>query len=203
MAGAKAKVPIGALEGITFAPFAAWEEAMKLATKTDDIAQMIDKAEDVLEGATKGSKGFANTEEFGTLKGSKGVGTNASPTGTLDEILERELNAIVDVPVEKFQDYIFKDGATHGKNVIYEDLGYGKNDSEYLVNLYKKQAMKKYESGEYTLGKLDQYGQRITIEIELKGIGKSSDKISYLKSGWMIESDGSISLNIPFSGFSR
>ena len=74
MSGAKAKVAIGALEGIIFAPFAAWEEALKLATKADDVVQMIDKAEDLLEGATKGSKGFAHTEEFGTLKGSKGVG---------------------------------------------------------------------------------------------------------------------------------
>jgi hypothetical protein len=36
------------------------------------------------------------------------------------------------------------------------------------------------------------------IEIELKGIGQYSDKISYIKSGWMIQSDGSISLNTPF-----
>ena len=43
---------------------------MKLATKADDVVQMMDKAENLLEGATKGSKGFANTAEFGTLKGS-------------------------------------------------------------------------------------------------------------------------------------
>ena len=59
----------------------------------------------------------------------------------------------------------------------------------------------KYSAGEYTLGKLDHFGQRINIEIELKGIGQYSDKISYIKSGWIIQSDGSISLNTPFSGF--
>ncbi len=74
LSGAKAKVPIGALEGIIFAPFAAWQEALKLATKTDDVAQVIGKAEDILERATKGSKGFANLDEFDTPKGSKGVG---------------------------------------------------------------------------------------------------------------------------------
>ena len=42
------------------------------------------------------------------------------------------------------------------------------------------------------------YMKENNIEIELKGIGQYSDKISYIKSGWMIQSDGSISLNTPF-----
>ena len=114
-----------------------------------------------------------------------------------------ETNPEVKVPIEKFRDYIFKEGATHGKNVIYENLGYSKGDLEYLANLYKEQALAKYKAGEYTLGKLDQYGQRINIEIELKGIGEYFNKVSYLNSGWMINADKSISLNTPFSGFTR
>jgi len=27
-------------------------------------------------------------------------------------------------PVEKFRDYIFKPGATHGKNQVFQSLGY-------------------------------------------------------------------------------
>lgn len=111
--------------------------------------------------------------------------------------------AQINVPTEKFEDYIFKEGATHGKNIVFENLGYGKENSEYLANLYKEQAMAKYNAGYYTFGKLDQYGQRINIEIELQGIGAYSDKISYLNSGWMIKPDGSISLNTPFAGFTR
>ena len=61
---------------------------MRLATKTDDIVQAIDKTEDILAGATKGSKGFSNLDEFDTLKGSKVVKTNASPSGMVDEVLE-------------------------------------------------------------------------------------------------------------------
>ena len=61
---------------------------MKLATKTDDVVQVIDKAENVLAGAAKDSKGFSNLEEFDTRKGSKVVKTNASPSGMVDEILE-------------------------------------------------------------------------------------------------------------------
>lgn len=55
--------------------------------------------------------------------------------------------------------------------------------------------------GQYTLGKLDEYGQRFNIEIKLPGIGAASGKTSSLKSGWMTRPDGSITLNTPFSGF--
>jgi filamentous hemagglutinin len=53
------------------------------------------------------------------------------------------------------------------------------------------------------LGTLDQYGQRINIEIVLNGVGKFASKTAYLRSGWMILEDGSIKLNTPFSGFAR
>jgi filamentous hemagglutinin len=50
---------------------------------------------------------------------------------------------------------------------------------------------------------LDQYGQRIDIEIILPEKADASGQISYLKSGWLIQSDGTIKLNAPFSGFAR
>ena len=106
-------------------------------------------------------------------------------------------------PLAKFEDYIFKPGATHGKNKIFESLGYGREHSQELAKLYEKQASEKFARGEYTLGIKDQYGQRINIEIELPGTGSASGKTSYLKSGWMIKPDGSISLNTPFSGFTK
>ncbi len=111
------------------------------------------------------------------------------------------VNATVDS--RKFTDYLFKDGATHGKDVVYRNLGYGKEHSEALIKLYQEQAAKKYAAGQYTLGKKDQYGQRIDIEIELPGIGDAAGKTSYLRSGWMIREDGSITLNTPFTGFTR
>lgn len=86
---------------------------------------------------------------------------------------------------------------------MYRNLGYGKEHADDLVKLYKEQAALKYKSGNYTLGKLDNYGQRINIEIELSGIGDAAGKTSYLKSGWMILEDGGIKLNTPFSGFTK
>jgi RHS repeat-associated protein len=109
----------------------------------------------------------------------------------------------VNVDNRKFAEYIFKEGATHGKDAVYRNLGYGKKHSDDLVKLYKKQALEKFAKGDYTLGKKDQYGQRINIEIELPGIGSKSGKTSYLKSGWMIREDGSLTLNTPFSGFTK
>jgi hypothetical protein len=53
------------------------------------------------------------------------------------------------------------------------------------------------------LGKLDNFGQRINIEIELNGVGSAKSKTSYINFGWIIKPDNSISLNTPFSGFTK
>jgi hypothetical protein len=103
----------------------------------------------------------------------------------------------------KFADYVFKEGATHGKAAPFEKLGYNKENSADLARMWEQQGNAKYEAGEYTLGKADQYGQRINIEIEVPGVGDAAGQMSYMKSGWMIQPDGSIKLNTPFAGFTR
>lgn len=112
-------------------------------------------------------------------------------------------NTRADVSVEKFSEYIFKPGADHGKNKVFESLGYAREHADELAAIYREQAAARYARGEFTLGKQDEHGRRITIEIELSGIGAATGKTSYLKSGWMIKSDGGISLNTPFTGFTR
>jgi hypothetical protein len=107
-----------------------------------------------------------------------------------------------DVPVEKFKDYIFKEGAKHGKDRVFRSLGYDVSHSQDLAKIYELQGMSKFKAGAYTLGKLDGYGQRIDIVIDLQGIGPGSGKTSRLISGWMMRED-SISLNTPFSGFPK
>jgi hypothetical protein len=104
-------------------------------------------------------------------------------------------------PIEKFSNYIFKEGATHGKDAIFRGLGYGAEDSAQLAKMWQEQAAAKYAQGQYTLGKLDQYGQRINITIDVPGVGNAAGKSSSVTSGWMIRPDGSITLNTPFSGF--
>lgn len=111
-------------------------------------------------------------------------------------------------PVEKFRDYIFKPGATHGKDSIFRSLGYNQQHSQRLVEIYEQQAAAKYSSGDFTLGLRDEYGQRVDIEIEIVVIilTESSEHIaetSFLRSGWMVQAEGGLRLNTPFSGFTR
>jgi len=106
-------------------------------------------------------------------------------------------------PVEKFRDYIFKPGATHGKDHVFRSLGYNQAHSAQLATIFEQQAADRYAHGEFSLGRLDHYGQRINIEIQLDGTDDYSDQKSYLISGWMIQNDGSITLNTPFTGFAR
>ncbi len=106
-------------------------------------------------------------------------------------------------PVAKFRDYIFKPGATHGKDHVFRSLGYDQVDAAQLAAIFEQQATDKYALQEFSLGRLDEYGQRINIEIQLDGKGGLSSRKSYIISGWMIQSDGSITLNTPFGGFAR
>ena len=108
-----------------------------------------------------------------------------------------------DAPVAKFRDYIFRADATHGKDAVFRALGYASSDSERLREIYVEQAAERYAAGDYTLGKQDEYGQRINIEIVLQGVGDAAGQTSCLRSGWMIQADGSLHLNTPFTGFTR
>ena len=89
-------------------------------------------------------------------------------------------------PIEKFSNYIFKEGATHGKDAVFKGLGYSAEDSAQMAKLWEEQAAAKYAQGQYTLGKLDQYGQRINITIDVPGVGTAARKTSSVTSGWII-----------------
>ncbi|HZO12828.1 MAG TPA: RHS repeat-associated core domain-containing protein [Polyangiaceae bacterium] len=121
----------------------------------------------------------------------------------LERIRPRPVPKSAAAPVPKFRDYIFKDGATHGKDKAFRNLGYGKEHSEQLADMWEKQAAEKFKNGQYTLGKADQYGQRVDIEIEVPGIGDAAGQTSHMRSGWMIQPDGTLKLNTPFSGYTR
>lgn len=107
------------------------------------------------------------------------------------------------IPVEKFRDYVLKPGADQGKRQVFLSLGYAQEHSEQLAAIYKRQAAEQYAHGNYLLGKEDNHGQRIIIEIILDGINDRSEQKSYLSSGWMIINAETIKLNTPFTGFSR
>ena len=81
---------------------------------------------------------------------------------------------------------------------MFESWGYTIADSAQLQKEIEDQALENYISGNYTLGKLNKYGQRITVPIELNrknGAGTVS-----LQTGWTILPNGIIKLNTPYGG---
>lgn len=81
---------------------------------------------------------------------------------------------------------------------MFESWGYTIEDAEWLQKEVEEQALHKYISGDYTLGKLNDKGQRINIRIELER-KSGSGSVSFL-SGWMVQPNGQIKLNTPYGG---
>ena len=82
-------------------------------------------------------------------------------------------------PIEKFRDYLFKQGATHSKDHVFISLGYDRSHSAELALLFERQAADRYAHEDFPLGRSDEHGQRINIEIELPGIGEYTGRMSY------------------------
>ena len=108
--------------------------------------------------------------------------------------------------IEKFSVYLWEDKYTnpasplyHGKDTVFLEMGYLQNSSELLRSIYTEQAREKYRSGDYTLGKLNKWGQHIDIVVDLP----TSYGVVSVISGWMVKPNGLIQLNAPFSGYAR
>ena len=108
------------------------------------------------------------------------------------------MNATSYSDYRKFDPYLFDPENTyrHGKNRAFESWGYSVLDSVWLKNEIEKQALKKYLSGDYTLGKLDRRGQRINIRVTIPRKGKSGS-VSFI-TGWMLMPNGKLKLNTPY-----
>ncbi len=103
-------------------------------------------------------------------------------------------NINANCPLEKFINYIFTDDTkSKGKKSLFESLGYTRENSMQLKFDYENQAREQYLKGLYELDTLDEYGQRINIEIDLNG--------HKILSGWMLEPKGKIRNITPFGGW--
>lgn len=103
-------------------------------------------------------------------------------------------------PIEKFTEYIFSDKEkyiSNGKIQLFKGLGFSKADSEYLKMEFDVQAKQKYLNGDYEIGKLDEYGQRINITITVDSATRKNIK---LVTGWMVHPLGKITCNTPLGG---
>ena len=70
--------------------------------------------------------------------------------------------------IEKFNKYVLVSSLIDDKKQLFELWGYYIMDSEYLRQEFIKQAKLAYLVGDYELGLLNEYGQRINIVITLK-----------------------------------
>ena len=100
--------------------------------------------------------------------------------------------------VRKFSEYVLHPENNRGKKVLFNNWGYDTPDSQLLQKEFEKQALEKYTKGQYTLGVLDEYGQRITIQIEF--IDRNTQKEIIANSGWMVCPNGKIRCNTPLVG---
>lgn len=99
---------------------------------------------------------------------------------------------------DKFTVNIFNPREPNGKIELFEELGYGIIDVQILIDEYCHQAKEKYSNGEFELGLLDEFGQRININIV---IPSKDGSFSYsFKSGWMVYPDGIIKLVTVYGG---
>ena len=158
---------------------------------------------------THHSEGKTHCEECLILDGCWFLEGNAPPCPhhpychcTLDPIpyVMVLMNATSYSDYRKFDPYLFDPENTyrHGKNRAFESWGYSVLDSVWLKNEIEKQALKKYLSGDYTLGKLDRRGQRINIRVTIPR-KDGSVSVSFI-TGWMIMPNGKLKLNTPYGG---
>ncbi len=70
--------------------------------------------------------------------------------------------------------------------------------SEYLLKENEKQALEKYINGDYILGKLDKYGQRISIKCSI--LRKDTGETATYTTDWMVCPNGKIRLITPYGG---
>ena len=101
---------------------------------------------------------------------------------------------------KKFDPYLFNTNRAyfHGKEKMFEQWGYAVEDAKWLQAEMERQAREKYINGEYTLGKLDVFGQRIKITIEIPK--RTGQGVASFTSGWMVQPEGKLTLNTPYGG---
>ena len=109
-------------------------------------------------------------------------------------------NAVANSDYSKFDPYLFNTNSAypHNKEKLFQEWGYTVENAKWLQAEMERQAREKYITGEYELGKLDLYGQRINIIIEIPR--KDREGTVTFISGWMVEPKGKLKLNTPFGG---
>ena len=69
----------------------------------------------------------------------------------------------------KFDPYLFNTTGlqTHNKEKLFKEWGYTVDDARWLQAEIERQGRERYLSGQYELGKLNMFGQRINIRVTI------------------------------------
>ena len=84
------------------------------------------------------------------------------------------------------------------KKKLFKEWGYTVDDARWLQAEIERQGRERYLSGQYELGKLNMFGQRINIRVTIPRKDGFGD-ISFV-TGWMVKPNGQIKLNTPYGG---
>lgn len=100
----------------------------------------------------------------------------------------------------KFDPYLFNTNNkyNHNKELLFKSWGYTALDAKWLQTEIEKQGLQKYISGNYSLGNLNEQGQRISIKIEIPR-KDNGENVSFV-TGWMVYPYGQIQLTTPYGG---
>ncbi len=101
-------------------------------------------------------------------------------------------------PIQKFTEYLFNpdNPKNGGKAELFELWGYDQADSQWMVAESQQQAREKYIAGDYSLGRLDAYGQRIHIQMTIPD--KITGEMRVFRTAWMARPNGELVLVTPY-----
>ncbi len=100
----------------------------------------------------------------------------------------------------KFDPYLFNTSGIHchGKDALFKSWGYSADDALWLQEEIERQGLANYLSGNYTLGMLNMFGQRLNIRVEIPR--KDGQGVVSFITGWTVLAHGKIKLNTPYGG---
>ncbi|MDR3292542.1 MAG: hypothetical protein LBT20_00370 [Clostridiales bacterium] len=101
--------------------------------------------------------------------------------------------------MKKITEYAFVE---KDKKILFEKyMGYTLAEAQELYDIIKAQSIENYGNGNYVIGELNKYGQRISIPCTIRSKGRTPEKEYYFYTGWMVFPNGKIKNNTPFGGF--
>ena len=101
-------------------------------------------------------------------------------------------------PIRKYTEYRFNPDNPKNKKKydLFRFWGYDISDSEWMVEESQRQAREKYIAGDYSLGDLDEHGQRIHIQMEIPD--KVTGELRVFRTAWMARPNGELVLATPY-----